>query len=126
MSKVSFDYNIDQKLNLITNKITGTVRFEDFGEIFSKVVSDPNFKKSMSSIIDVSEANVDYDMTKMLLFYDEIENKSSERGKCKWAIIINKEMHLGYNEMFKTLCEDGNYDIAFFTTIDEATKWILG
>lgn len=125
MSKAKSQYTIDQDLNLIINKITGTVRFEDFSDIFTKVVSDPKFKKSMSSIIDVSEAEIDYDMTKMLLFYDEIESKSLERGKCKWAIVISEEMHHGYNEMFKTLCEDGNYDISFFKNIDDAKNWIL-
>lgn len=125
MSKLTHTYEINQDLNLIINKITGTVRFEDFSEIFSKIVADPKFKKSMSSIIDVSEADIDYDMTKMLLFYDEIENQSTERGKCKWAIIINEKMHHGYNEMFKTLCEDGNYDISFFKNQKEAKDWIL-
>lgn len=125
MDKVKFNYTIDQDLNLITNKITGTVRFEDFSEIFTKIVSDPKFKKNMSSIIDVSEADIDYDMTKLLLFYDQIEEKSNERGKCKWAIIINEEINLGYSEIFKTLCEDGNYEISFFTSIQNAKQWIL-
>lgn len=125
MGKAEFKYTIDQDLNLITNKIRGTVRFEDFGELFTTIVSDPKFKKSMSSIIDVSEADIDYDMTKLLLFYDQIEEKSNERGKCKWAIVINKKMHLGYGEMFKTLCEDGNYEISFFTEIQEAKQWVL-
>lgn len=125
MNNVSYNYTIDKKLQLIIHNISGEVRFEDFGEIFSIVVSDPKFQRGMSSIIDISEASVDYDMTKMLLFYDEIENKSNQRGQCKWAIVISEDMHHGYNEMFKTLCEDGNYDIAFFTTQADAKKWVI-
>lgn len=117
---------LDQKLNLITQTVTGDLVLQDFIKAFKTALDHPDFKKGMNVLWDLTNASLAKaeisDMHNMVMF---IQFHIDKRGKdFKLAIVANSKLDFGLSRMYEAFSEVLPFSKKVFYDIKKAQKWI--
>lgn len=117
---------IDKTHNTIIRTVTGGLTVSDIAHAFSESLSDPDFRKDMHVVWDLSEADVSQISSKQLVEAVEyIGAHTGSRGAdYKIAIVASKDINFAVSRMFEGYGSSLPVSINVFRSREDALAWI--
>lgn len=116
-------YKIDKEKRLVLTTAWGVISFSDMVAHKDKLLSDPDFERTYSQIIDLTQ------ITEFALSNEDIRafaNFSVFSPESRRAIIAPGDLKFGMARMFATLRElQGEKGIGVFRELEQALDWVL-
>ncbi|MGH8015265.1 MAG: hypothetical protein ACREBV_03650 [Candidatus Zixiibacteriota bacterium] len=119
-------YEIDSTQNLIKTYSSGVVTVGDKIAQDEAILADPNFKKNMNSMCDLSKATYDWNLEDIDKFRNFVRRIGPQMGKSKWAIICAGGATEHTARIFSVLQSacDNIVSVKIFTNRDRAMEWL--
>ncbi|HEX2897035.1 MAG TPA: hypothetical protein VHP63_03190 [candidate division Zixibacteria bacterium] len=119
-------YEIDSKENLIRIHSSGIITVDEKIKQDEMIMVDPNYKKSMNVICDLSEATFDWGMPEIDKFRGFVKRHKGSFGKSKWAVIAAGGATEHAAKIFSVLqtAYDNVVNVQVFNNRDKALKWL--
>ncbi len=124
--RMKSEYYIDERKNLLVLTRTGLISVDDDVAMHKVVLADPNYKKGMNSLIDMTDATYDWGLQEMDQFRQYINSMAKQIGVRKWAIVSNGGITQANAKLFTVLhdLQPHGLTIKLFTNKFEAIKWL--
>ncbi len=123
---MSGTYEIDSKDNLVRIHSSGIISVEDKIQQDEMIMADPQYKKNMNVICDLSEATYDWSMPDIDKFRSFVKRHKESFGKSKWAVIASGGATEHAAKIFSVLqtAYDNVVNVQVFNNRDKALKWL--
>lgn len=123
---MQFSYYFDEAKRLIHVKKSGTVTVDDDIAMIKAILADPKFRKGMSSISDLTDAQYDWGLPDVDRFREFVYSIADAAGSCKWALVTNGGITQAAARMFIVLYDihSDKIKIKMFSNKFDAVKWV--
>ena len=119
-------YIIDEEVNVVHVKYSGTITVSEQMAIINAVLADPKFRAGMDSVSDLTEAIYNWNLNDIDLFRAYVDTITTATGKCKWALVSQGGITGATAKTFMILHEiyADLIMVRLFSNRDDALKWI--
>jgi hypothetical protein len=119
-------YTIDTVNNMVNKHNVGHISVEEEIAFLENVFADPQYKRGMNAICDLTEGLIDWSLTDLDRFRAFIDNRKHVLGNCKWALLATGGITHLTARIFILLHEafSDSIQIRLFGSKDEAVTWL--
>lgn len=123
---MAISYTIDTVRGIVQKHNAGQISVEEEIAFLEKVFADPNYRRGMNAICDLTEGVIDWSLTDLDRFRTFIENRKGVIGECKWALLATGGITHLTARIFILLHEafSDTIEVKLFGTREEAETWL--
>jgi hypothetical protein len=119
-------YEIDRESGLARVTALGEVSFEEEKQCFDEILADPSRCPGCGILLDNRERGTPATAEHVKGMAHAFQERQTDVGYAKLAIVVSKEVSFGLGRMFSTLVDELPIETGVFRDIDEAEEWLAG
>ncbi len=118
---------VDEVVGIVRVYPTGKMTIDELKKIFWMMITHPNFRPGMSTLLDLGDASLTPLTTADLKEFGAFVQKfAAKRGEAKSAVVTHQDIDFGIARMYEMWNEKNSpVQLRVFRSVSEAEVWLL-